>query len=154
VKTMSNAIPPGGSRKGAKPAAAQAITQVLLSFEGIDEVEVEEAEPDPNDGTIIPAAVSFGLTPNAYGVHILEFIAWAVSDMESAGASVHLHLESQPPWLNEPGRSLAVSIYVNPRSDECSVAVGLREIEEEMSEMAAFLQDTYQEYWPACRPQD
>ncbi len=149
---MSKSISPGGPRKGAKPSASQAITDVLLSFEGIDEVEVEDAEPDPDDGTIIPAAVSFGLSPDALGVHILEFIAWAVGDMESAGASVHLHLDSQPPWLNEPGRTLAVSIYVNPRSDDCSVAVGLREIAEEIDEMAAFLKETYEEYWPACRP--
>ncbi len=149
---MSKSIPPGSPRKGGKPSASQAITDVLLSFEGIDEVEVEDAEPDPDDGSIIPAAVSFGLSPDALGVHILEFIAWAVSDMESAGASVHLHLESQPPWLNEPGRTLAVSIYVNPRSDDCSVAVGLREIDEEIDEMAAFLKETYEEYWPACRP--
>jgi translation elongation factor EF-1beta len=149
AKPPSKALPQAENFPGSR-----LIRELLEGFEGIEEVAVEEAELDPADGSIVPAAISLGITTDALGVHMLEFIAWAVSDMESAGASVHLHLDSQPPWLNDPGHSLVVSIYVNPRSDDCSVAEGMEEIQEEIEEMAAFFKETYNEYWPACRPKD
>lgn len=140
------------AQKAGAAGPAPSIKALLMSFDGIDEAELEDAEPDESGDGILPAAISVGLTPDATGFHMLEFLAWAVSDMESAGASVHLHLESPPPWLNEPGRSLVASIYVNPRTDECSLEQALDEVRDEIDEMTAFLQETYEEYWPQCRP--
>ncbi len=155
---MSKSSPRPGQGKPKGPQGAQganatpSIKDVLMTFEGVDEAELEDAEPDEDGESIIPAAISVGLRPDATGFHMLEFLAWAVSDMESAGASVHLHLESPPPWLNQPGRSLVASIYVNPRSDECSLDQALQEVQEEIDDMTAFLSETYEEYWPQCRP--
>ena len=134
------------------PKNSPSITSLFSKFEGVDEVELEEAEIDEDDQSVIPAAISVGLSPDATGFHMLEFIAWAVSDMEGAGASVHLHVEAPPPWLNEPGKCLVVSIYVNPRSDDCSAEQALQEITEEIADMANFFQEMYEDHWPACRP--
>lgn len=136
-----------------RPAPAQpGIAELLLGFEGIEEAALEAAEPDREAGGILPAAISIGVTPDALGLHMLEFLAWAVGDMEEAGAAVHLHLEAPPPWENEPGRSLVASILVSARNEEASEKEALEEIRVEITEMTAFLRDMYESYWPMCRP--
>jgi len=132
--------------------AYTALQKELKSFDGIERVKLTKAVEDQEDGGVMPAAVSLAFTASAVGMHALEFLTWAVEDMSRAGAEVHMHLTAPPPWLNEPGSCLAVNLYVNPRSDDPSTKKALGEIEEEIREMADFLEQVRGMYWPLCHP--
>jgi hypothetical protein len=126
------------------------LKSLLAKFDGIEEVSIEEAEP--GEAGILPAAVSLRFSPSNVGFHALEFLVWAIGDMRRGGANIRDYLRSPPPWLNEPGRSLVLDVYIYQRSKDASESKALEETTREIGQMTEFLSFAYKEHWSECCP--
>lgn len=148
MPTLRDLFPP----KKSGTMSTEHVAKLIRGFEGVVAVTAEAPEIDREDGGVFPATVSIAISADAFGIHILEFIAWALGDMRRAGANVHFILRSPPPWLNTPGRSMRLDVYVNPRTQDLADAEALAQVNAEVEEMTKFLDWAYKEHWPACRP--
>lgn len=130
----------------------ESLISILGNLDGIRLVDAEDAEIDKEDGGVFPASVSLNFSPDSLGFHAMEFIVWALGDMERAGANIRHHLRSPPPWLNKPGESMSLEVYIYPRSEGLSEEEALAEVAGEVEDMAAFISQVHEEYWPLCAP--
>jgi len=133
---------------------SKSLKSLFETFEGIEEVTVEKAEIDKEDGGILPAAVSLKFTPDKIGFHALEFIVWGLGDIRKAGAEIRYYVRSPPPWLNTPGSSFSLDVYVHPRSPNLSKSKAIKETAHEIKEMTSFFAEVHTEFWPLCSPEN
>jgi hypothetical protein len=123
---------------------------LLAQYAGVEVISIEEATIE-EDG-LLPAVITLAFTPNDVGFHALEFMVWALGDMRRGGANIRYYLQSPPPWLNTPGRSLTLEVCVYQRSEAVSDDEALEETTQEIAQMTEHLSYALKEHWPECLP--
>jgi hypothetical protein len=121
----------------------QALHDAIKKFDGVDWVNFGDPKPDAEDSRgWAPGWVKFGLKKSEAGWRTLEFLAWAFEDMVRGKNRLFFFPISAPPYLNEPGATLAfvVECYVDSEAEV-----------QKIQRMADLLNEWFFKYWPACK---
>ena len=109
----------------------------IVTWVNSGENKSENGEPEYHD-----CWVKFGLPKSENGWRALEFLAWAVDDLQNSGYRIRFVPTSPPPYLNSPGECLAFVIEVD------LLAEGKTALQ-----ASNFLQSWVNKYWSKCHLQ-
>ena len=120
------------------------VKAAIAAFEGVAWSNASDPYPDPDEPSCIhPGWVKFGLVKTELGWRTLEFLAWAITDMVSAGERIEFFPTAPPPHLNDPGDCLSFVIEIHPKDNDQELR---------FARIAEFLKDLREEYWTSCKP--
>ncbi len=107
-----------------------ALRLALDAFEGIVTSGGGHPNPSPEQDPEEAWSVTFQVEPSPDGWFALEFLAWAINnDYVRGGHDVQLTLNSAPPYLNFPGKTMVFGV-VGIQEDPQKLADNLHQLRE------------------------